>query len=92
LPNKPVRADRPSRFFARDFNACGVAGGGTTGALARFVNADTYSVADTVQKNAREIFDVCIQNVPKIRDGRPTLIARYVTTGNYQSPEALEVS
>lgn len=56
----------------------------------RFVNADTYRVAGTVQQNAREIFDVCIQNVPKIRDGKPTLIARYVTTGNYQFPEALE--
>lgn len=56
----------------------------------RFVSSDVYSVEDDVQQNARSVFDVSIENVPKIRGGKPDLIARFVTTGVYRSPEALE--
>ena len=58
--------------------------------ILRFVNAATYTVPDEVQTTARGVFDVVLRNVPKIRGGKPSLIARYVTTGVYQVPEALE--
>ncbi|MCF8070727.1 MAG: AIPR family protein [Desulfobacterales bacterium] len=58
--------------------------------ILRFVNADEYVVDDSVQKNAHDVFDVCIQNVFKIRGGKPSITARYVATGKYHFPEALE--
>ncbi len=56
----------------------------------RFVNQNPYTVTDDVLKEAREIFDVVVREVPKLRNGRPTLTARFVTTGQYQEPAALE--
>lgn len=56
----------------------------------RFINEKEYSAIDEIQKNVRKIFDVVIKNVPKIRDGKPTFTARYVTTGIYRSPKELE--
>ena len=50
-PNKPVCTDRPSCFFARDFNACGVAGGGTTGALARLAISFNARMVKKMSKN-----------------------------------------
>jgi hypothetical protein len=58
--------------------------------ILRFVNADKYTVDDSVQKNAHAVFEVCIQNVFKIRGGKPSITARYVTTGKYHFPEAFE--
>jgi hypothetical protein len=55
----------------------------------RFVNSESYQVADDVQNNAHSIFDICIRNVPKIREGKPYLTARFVTTGIYRCPDAL---
>jgi hypothetical protein len=56
----------------------------------RFVTQTPYACADDVMQTAREVFDVTLREVPKIRDGKPSLILRFATTGNYQYPEALE--
>ncbi len=56
----------------------------------RFVTQTEYECADETMSTAREIFDVVLNEVPKIRDGKPSIVLRYVTTGNYQSPAALE--
>ncbi len=56
----------------------------------RFINADKYDVSDDVQKNARAVFDIAIKNVPKIRDGKPNYTARFIATGIYRCPAALE--
>jgi hypothetical protein len=58
--------------------------------IIRFVNSENYDVIEETQKNSKEVFDVCISNVTKIRGGRPSLTARYVTTGIYRDPKALE--
>jgi len=56
----------------------------------RFINSDNYDVEDDIQKNARAVFDVAINNVPKIRGGKPHILARFVTTGIYRLPQAIE--
>ncbi|MBW1938869.1 MAG: AIPR family protein [Deltaproteobacteria bacterium] len=58
--------------------------------ILRFVNSDHYRVDDDVQNNAHSVFDISIKNVPKIRDGKPFLTARFVTTGIYRDPDAFE--
>lgn len=58
--------------------------------IIRFVSFENYEVTDETQKNSKEVFDVCISNVTKIRGGRPSLTARYITTGIYRKPQALE--
>lgn len=60
--------------------------------ISRFVEETPYSCADDIQKNARDIFDVIIKNVPKIRGGRPTFTARYIATGIYKKPKELELA
>jgi hypothetical protein len=57
--------------------------------ILRFLNSETYNAADDVQVSARQVFDVALDNVPKIRNGKPAFIARFVTTGTYHQPEAL---
>ncbi|MGA8402995.1 MAG: AIPR family protein, partial [Stellaceae bacterium] len=61
-------------------------------AILRFVSQTPYSCADETQQNARQIFDVVLAEVPKIRNGKPSLTARYVTTGVYKQPDALETA
>ncbi|MCY5633750.1 AIPR family protein, partial [Salmonella enterica subsp. enterica serovar 1,4,[5],12:i:-] len=56
----------------------------------RFIDESPYSCLDDIQKNAHEVFDVVIKNVPKIRGGRPSFTAKYVATGIYKSPRELE--
>lgn len=56
----------------------------------RFVNQAPYTANDELLKEARAIFDAVVKEVPKLRNGRPSLTARYVSTGQYQHPEALE--
>jgi hypothetical protein len=56
----------------------------------RFINSDKYKVNDETQMNVHSIFDVVLKNVPKIKDGKPSLTARFITTGIYQLPSALE--
>lgn len=58
--------------------------------ILRFVNSEKYQVPDEVQMGARSVFDVTMNNVPKIRLGKPNLTVRYVTTGVYKSPDAIE--
>lgn len=58
--------------------------------ILRFVNSTKYDVDDEVQKAARDVFDVAMNHVPKIRNGKPSLIVRYVATGIYRKPDALE--
>ena len=41
--------------------------------IIRFVNSENYEVTDETQKNSKEVFDVCISNVTKIRGGKPFL-------------------
>ncbi|WP_323992561.1 AIPR family protein [Nguyenibacter sp. L1] len=61
-------------------------------AVLRFISQDTYASVDDVLTNARQIFDATLAEVPKIRNGKPSLVARFVTTGNYQKPAALETA
>lgn len=57
----------------------------------RFANIEKeYEAVDGLQKNARNIYEVIIKNVPKIRGGKPRLFAKYVTTGVYKSPKEFE--
>ncbi len=58
----------------------------------RFATASHYTVTDEVLVEARGTFDVVLLQVPKLRNGRPSLIARFVATGIYQKPDALEVA
>lgn len=58
----------------------------------RFATTNPYTASDEVLAEARGMFEVVLQQVPKLRSGRPSLIARFVATGIYQKPEALEVA
>lgn len=58
----------------------------------RFVNQDPYIVQNDVLANVRKVFDVVVSQVPKIRNGKPSLTVRYVTTGLYREPGALEIA
>lgn len=58
----------------------------------RFFTQEPYSVASELQQDAREVFDVAIKHVPKIRHGKPSVSAYFVTTGNYGAPDALETA
>lgn len=61
-------------------------------AILRFASQSPYMSTEDVLKSAREVFDIVLSEVPKIRNGKPSLVARFVTTGNYQSPAALETA
>jgi hypothetical protein len=58
----------------------------------RFFTQTPYTVASETQRDTRGAFDVAIHNVPKIRYGKPSVSATYVTTGVYGSPDALETA
>ena len=60
--------------------------------ILRFVNQTPYAANDDVLSETRAIFDAVVKQVPKLRNGRPSLMARYVSTGIYMAPEALEVA
>jgi len=60
--------------------------------ILRFVNQVPYTATDEVLKDGRSMFDIVVSEVPKLRNGKPSLTARYVTTGMYQRPEALETA
>lgn len=61
-------------------------------AILRFATQSPYLVTNDVLVEARQIFDVVVNEVPKIRNGKPSLTARFVTTGLYQKPAALETA
>lgn len=58
--------------------------------ILKFVSSDEYLSHDDTQNNARDIFEVVLDSVPKIRNGKPSFYGRYVTTGIYRHPEAIE--
>ncbi|WP_208866845.1 AIPR family protein [Caulobacter radicis] len=60
--------------------------------ILRFSTQTPYLVTDDVMKDARDIFDVVLNEVPKVRNGKPAITARFVTTGIYRHPEALETA
>ena len=60
--------------------------------ILRFATQTPYTAADEVLKDARQMFDVVLKEVPKVRNGKPSLTARFVTTGQYQKPPALETA
>ncbi len=61
-------------------------------AILRFASQDPYLSLDETLLNARQMFDVVLGEVPKVRNGKPSLVARFVTTGTYQKPPALETA
>src|SRR5690606_22087457 len=56
----------------------------------RFFTQEPYCASSELQQDARAAFDVAIKHVPKIRHGKPSVAAAFVTTGTYNAPEALE--
>lgn len=58
----------------------------------RFASANPYGATDEVLIESRGVFDAVLEHVPKLRNGRPSLIARFVATGIYQKPDAMEVA
>ena len=60
--------------------------------ILRFTTQTPYATTDDALLEAREIFDLVVQEVPKVRNGKPSLTARFVTTGQYQKPHALETA
>lgn len=60
--------------------------------ILRFATQTPYGATDDVLSDARMMFDVVLNEVPKVRNGKPSLTARFVTTGQYQKPAALETA
>lgn len=58
----------------------------------RFFTQEPYGSSSDLQQEARGVFDIAIKHVPKIRHGKPSVSAYFVTTGNYDSPHALETA
>lgn len=58
--------------------------------ILRFVGDGTFTSTDEVQKDAHEVYEICIKNVPKIRGGKPQVSGRFVATGIYRAPTQLE--
>lgn len=61
-------------------------------AMLRFLSQSPYVSTDDVMINCRQIFEITLREVPKIRDGKPSLTARFITTGLYKEPPALETA
>ena len=60
--------------------------------ILRFATQNPYAALDAILKESRAIFDVVMKQVPKLRNGRPSLMARFIATGVYQKPQALETA
>ena len=58
----------------------------------RFCTQSPYVTQDDIMAAAHDVFDVVLREVPKIRHGLPSIIVRYVATGVYHAPEALETA
>lgn len=58
----------------------------------RFVSAEAYEASDEILSEAKKTFDVMISNVPKVRNGQPSIFVSFVTTGLYQEPVELETA
>lgn len=60
--------------------------------ILRFATQTPYVATDEVLLEARQIFDVVVKEVPKVRNGKPSVTARFITTGQYLNPAALETA
>ena len=60
--------------------------------ILRFATQTPYAATDEVLTASRQMFDAVLKEVPKVRNGKPSLTARFVTTGQYQKPAALETA
>lgn len=60
--------------------------------ILRFATQTPYAATDEALSEARKMFDVVLEEVPKVRNGKPSLTARFVATGQYQNPAALETA
>jgi AIPR protein len=60
--------------------------------ILRFATQTPYAATDEVLTSSRQMFDAVLKEVPKVRNGKPSLMARFVTTGQYQKPAALETA
>jgi hypothetical protein len=60
--------------------------------ILRFATQTPYAATNEVLVAARQMFDLVVNEVPKVRNGKPSLTARFVTTGQYQKPAALETA
>ncbi|MGY1490432.1 AIPR family protein [Methylobacillus pratensis] len=60
--------------------------------ILRFATQTPYISTDDVLQDSRKIFDKVLNEVPKVRQGKPSLTARFISTGLYQSPQALETA
>lgn len=78
-----VQAKRSERYDLGDFLKF-------KAAILRFLEETSYSAKSELQRELRAAFEVGLDNVPKIRDGKPTISAAYVSTGTYQEPDELE--
>lgn len=56
----------------------------------RFLNQNPYEAESDIQQDARKAFDVTILNVPKVRNGQPDAAVYYVTTGQWDAPDAID--
>lgn len=59
-------------------------------AVESFASSDSYSSTDECESDAHAIYEVCLNNVSKIRDGKPSVILMYVGTGVYRAPKEIE--
>jgi hypothetical protein len=55
----------------------------------RFATQTPYTATDDVLAGGRAIFDVVLNQVPKVRHGKPSVTARFVATGKFQAPATL---
>jgi hypothetical protein len=55
-----------------------------------FVTNEDLNYSDDVLQNTKEIFEKIIEEVPKIKNGKPSIFVRYVATGIYEKPIELE--
>lgn len=60
--------------------------------ILRFITQSPYTAEDEALQDARQVFDCVLKEVPKVRNGKPSLTARFVTTGVYRNPPALETA
>lgn len=58
--------------------------------IIRFIKQTPYIENDETLKETRIIFDTIVKNVHRLRNGKPSIIARFVTTGRYRKPHELE--
>jgi hypothetical protein len=59
-------------------------------AVVRFLSSDCYESPDETLVSSNETYNYCLSNVPKIRGGKPRVTARYIGTGRYEKPDAIE--